>query len=110
MGTVGGGRWSVRVGYREEQMRGVGYREKQVDMCGMCGWVHTGCKAHVGHGARAGSFFHKQGPSPLGPACRHCPSPAGLTPTAQNKQPFPGGIISMSAPALPGRPNPRAGR
>lgn len=76
----------------------VGHKEKQVDRCG---WVHTGCDAHVGHGARAGSFLYRQGPSAQGPACRHCPSPAGLTPAAQNKQPFPAGITSMSAPANP---------
>lgn len=84
----------VCVGYREKQVEHVcvRYREKQVDKCG---WV-----SHMsGHGATAGSFLYNQGPPAQGPACRH--SPAGLTPAAQNKQPFLAGMTSMSAPANP---------
>lgn len=68
MGTVSEKLVECACGVPREAAGGVGYKEKQVDMCGVRSWVHTGCESHVGHRARAGSFLYKQGPPAQGPA------------------------------------------
>lgn len=81
-------------------------------------WVHVGCEAHAGVPSHGGKLPHSRG-LPLRAfsalASRQSTSPVDLTPTAEKKttatvckaQPFPSGIISISAPSLLGHPKKR---